>query len=509
MPKWLQRLLAVLLSWWLLALFLEPFAAINPIAHPRALIVYILMMSLIDFLAVLLPRQWPWWLLLGCGTTIGGLWGVLPLKQPFGVSWFTAYLHTFTSATGKFVQAGGVDVPTVLSMTLVITLVAFLLLLTVVVRFYPGAIAIVLSYLVAVHIFNGSELTIQFIQLALVTGLMAMLHLYADHWRPFLLGCVFISGLTLGLAWLSSATPLNDQLANVSIPFRDRLNQRGFYAGIETYINGPGRTGFTENSRVLGGPVYDDPTPVFTATSAKASYYRVAVDAEYTGTGWQAGADQNQRMPLDGATMRDSAATIDYGPATSTTLTFNGGKTYLPLPYGQLTFTGGQPDPTTDFLLNPETRRMQTTDQARFQRLDIQVQPKQISAAQLAAATSSRQKVASRYLQLPRTLPKKFWSEHLPRKSPPRPRPHTKRYWLSKIISSQIRASRIQKPMHAAPRQPGTMWIIFFLIRPSVTVITSPRQWLYYVAVSACQRAGLRDSTLAHCSVVPEIRKDT
>ena len=104
MPKWLQRLLAVLLSWWLLALFLEPFAAINPIAHPRALIVYILMMSLIDFLAVLLPRQWPWWLLLGCGTTIGGLWGVLPLKQPFGVSWFTAYLHTFTSATGKFVR---------------------------------------------------------------------------------------------------------------------------------------------------------------------------------------------------------------------------------------------------------------------------------------------------------------------------------------------------------------------------------------------------------------------
>ncbi len=158
----------------------------------------------------------------------------------------------------------------------------------------------------------------------------------------------------------------------------------------------------------MGGPVYDDPTPVFTATSAKASYYRVAVDAEYTGTGWQAGADQNQSMPLDGATMRDSAATIDYGPATSTALTFNGGKTHLPLPYGQLTFTGGQPDPTTDFLLNPETRRMQTTDQARFQRLDIQVQPKQISAAQLAAATSSRQKVASRYLQLPRTLPKRI-----------------------------------------------------------------------------------------------------
>lgn len=71
--------------------------------------------------------------------------GVLPLKQPFGVSWFTAYLHTFTSATGKFVQAGGVDVPTVLSMTLVITLVAFLLLLTVVVR---SILALLPSFLV-------------------------------------------------------------------------------------------------------------------------------------------------------------------------------------------------------------------------------------------------------------------------------------------------------------------------------------------------------------------------
>lgn len=80
----------------------------------------------------------------------------------------------------------------------------------------------------------------------------------------------------------------------MSIPFRDRLNQRGFYAGIETYINGPGRTGFTENnSRVLDRSMMTH--SVFTATSAKASYYRVAVDAEYTtGTGWQAGAEQTR-----------------------------------------------------------------------------------------------------------------------------------------------------------------------------------------------------------------------
>lgn len=407
MSKWLQRLIMVLLTWWLLFLFLQPFADINPIGHPRALVVYVIGISLILYVATFWPRWWPLWGVMTVAAMIGGLWAIVPLKQPFSLSWFTAYLQTFSAATSKFLRVGGVDVPTVLSMTLIITLVAFLLLLTVVVRFYPGAIAIVLSYLLAVHIFNGNDLTAQFIQLAVLTGLMAMLHLYGNHWWPLLIGCTLISGVTLGLAWLSSATPLNEQLANMSVPFRDRLNQRGFYAGIQTYVNGPGRTGYTENSRVLGGPVYDDPTPVFTATSAEASYYRVAVDAAYTGTGWQPGVDQSQTVPLDGAIMRDPNASVDYGPAQSTTLTFNGSKSFLPLPYGQLTFTGGQPDPTTDFLLNAATRRVSTTNQAPFQRLDIQVQAKQITAAQLTAATSSRQQVGSRYLQLPSTLPKR------------------------------------------------------------------------------------------------------
>ena len=59
-------------------------------------------------------------------------------------------------------QVGGVDVPATLSMTLIVALVAFLLLITVVLQLYPGAVAIVLSYLLAVHVFNGSDLTTQF-----------------------------------------------------------------------------------------------------------------------------------------------------------------------------------------------------------------------------------------------------------------------------------------------------------------------------------------------------------
>ncbi|QVI34733.1 transglutaminase [Lacticaseibacillus chiayiensis] len=407
MPKWLQRFIMVLLTWWLLFLFLQPFADINPIGHPRALVVYVIGISLILYVATFWPQWWPFWGIITIAAMIGGLWAIVPLKLPFGLSWLTAYLRTFSAATSKFLRVGGIDVPTVLSMTLIITLVAFLLLLTVVVRFYPGAIAIVLSYLLAVHIFNGNDLTTQFIQLAVLTGLMAMLHLYGNHWWPLLIGCTLISGVTLGLAWLSTSTSLNEQLADISVPFRDRLNQRGFYAGIQTYINGSRRTGYTENSRVLGGPVYDDPTPVFTATSAEASYYRVAVDATYTGTGWQPGVNQSQTVPLDGAIMRDPNASVDYGPAQSTTLIFNGSKSFLPLPYGQLTFTGGQPDPTTDFLLNTATRRVSTINQSRFQRIDIQVQPKQITSAQLTAATSNRQQVGSRYLQLPSTLPKR------------------------------------------------------------------------------------------------------
>lgn len=48
MPKWLQRLLTILLIWWLLALFVQPFSVINPIAHPRELAGYVVIISLIS-----------------------------------------------------------------------------------------------------------------------------------------------------------------------------------------------------------------------------------------------------------------------------------------------------------------------------------------------------------------------------------------------------------------------------------------------------------------------------
>lgn len=143
---------------------------------------------------------------------------------------------------------------------------------------------------------------------------------------------------------------------------------------------------------------------------------------------------------------------------------------------------------------------MQTTDQARFSDW-FRCNQKQISAAQLAAATSSV-KGCVRYLQLPRTLPK--GSEHLPRKSPPRPRPHTKRYTGYPRLSNQIRASRIQN-RHAAPVN-SRLWIIFF---------DSPIGYcdnFSSAMVVLCRSIGLparwaKDSTLAHCSAVPEIRK--
>lgn len=313
MPKWLQRLLTILLTWWLLALFVQPFSVINPIAHPRELAGYVVIISLISYLAALWPRAWPIWLTTAFLSMIVGLWAILPLKQHFGLTWFNTYVQTFNTATRRFLQVGGVDVPATLSMTLIVALVAFLLLITVVLQLYPGAVAIVLSYLLAVHVFNGSDLTTQFFQLAVVTGLLAVLHLYHTRWRAFLIGSLSIVGLTLGLMWLSTSTPLNDWLANISVPARERLNQRGFYASLEAYANGSGRTGFTENSRVLGGPVYDDPTPVFTATSREAHYYRVEVDSFYTGTGWRPSTFQTQAAPLDGAIMRDPSAQVDYG----------------------------------------------------------------------------------------------------------------------------------------------------------------------------------------------------
>ena len=89
MPKWLQRLLTILLTWWLLALFVQPFSVINPIAHPRELAGYVVIISLISYLAALWPRAWPIWLTTAFLSMIVGLWAILPLKQHFGLTWLT------------------------------------------------------------------------------------------------------------------------------------------------------------------------------------------------------------------------------------------------------------------------------------------------------------------------------------------------------------------------------------------------------------------------------------
>lgn len=86
-------------------------------------------------------------------------------------------------------------------------------------------------------------------------------------------------------------------------------------------------------------------------TSREAHYYRVEVDSFYTGTGGRLSTFQTQAAPLDSAIMRNPSARVDYGQAMSVKLVFNGGKTFLPLPYAQLTFTGGKSNPTPIFCL--------------------------------------------------------------------------------------------------------------------------------------------------------------
>ena len=82
--------------------FVQPFSVINPIAHPRELAGYVVIISLISYLAALWPRAWPIWLTTAFLSMIVGLWAILPLKQHFGLTWFNTYVQTFNTATRRF-----------------------------------------------------------------------------------------------------------------------------------------------------------------------------------------------------------------------------------------------------------------------------------------------------------------------------------------------------------------------------------------------------------------------
>jgi len=222
----------VLLSW-LLFLAGEPFVRINHFSQVPLLIGFSVVMMLISSLVAWRPPLW--WLAAGLYglSFLGVLWWLFPGRQ-----WLLNFWGRFQEALTNFLTVGGLTMPLIVSVPLVLLVIIFLSLLVVGLKHYFVPWLVIASYLLAVHIFNQEGLVNAFAQLALVGLLLLGLHALSD--QPLrLVGMAVAGAAMVGLVWgLNVAQPqLNTAMVDQSVGIRNWLNDRGFYQALNDYAH--------------------------------------------------------------------------------------------------------------------------------------------------------------------------------------------------------------------------------------------------------------------------------
>lgn len=361
----------------LAALFINVFSLVNASNATVALYTIVVAMALLAGVSQLLA--WPWRLLAGLLATLGALWWVAPLRQAPGPIWlYRLVLRCYQQILG-FIQSGQMDMANTLSNVLAVLLVVCVVYMVHQPHLPLFAAMLVGSYLAVVHVLNQITLTGQF---CLFAGLVLFAQL-VKHWHrrtmaSFALCCALIGGVYYATL---NGNLTNAQLIQHTLGLRTWLNNQGFFARIDAYVNGPARTGFSENDETLGGPVHDDPTPVLTVRAKTRQYLRVQFKSNYTGSGWD-NTMQGEYYFTENPIVDPYARTQAPGPAQNVTITRAKDFNYLTLPYGQVTIT----DPDVTLHYNPDTGQIMGSDVIK-QSLHMKVVPQQPTAAQLRMAS--------------------------------------------------------------------------------------------------------------------------
>ncbi|MFD1432867.1 transglutaminase domain-containing protein [Lacticaseibacillus yichunensis] len=410
--KTLTKWLAAVFTGWLLLIFLGPYLEINAVSQPRVLYVVGAIDLAMIVWASLRPQRWPVPVLIGAASTIIGLWRLVPLDRGLTLGWAQRYVSVLWSTGYSFFTTGGIDMPTVLSVSLVLLLTIALGLLTIIWRQYLIAALAVFAYLTAVTIFGGTDQRAAYVQLLVAVLLMTLWQhgtLASRNGRivALVLAAVVAGGLPL------LAGTLNDRLTNATVEVRNRLNDAGFFEKLNAYAQRGARTGFTENDETLGGPVYDDTTKVLEVQEDDANYMRVEVKTDYTGRGWN-----NRRLRWNrgdygrslgrnatGLVVEDEAASLTYPTrGTSVIITAESGHEYTPLPYGQLTITDSEPGSWRDLYFDNDSERLLNSGVSR---MEMTQRAKPVTVVGLEAVSEVETIGFSDELAVPSTVPKR------------------------------------------------------------------------------------------------------
>ncbi|KRM72608.1 transglutaminase TgpA family protein [Lacticaseibacillus brantae] len=361
---------------WLLFSAGEPFVRINHFSQVPLLIGFSLAMMAISSLVAWRPRLWWVATTLYLSSFLVILWWLFPGRQ-----WLFNFWGRFQEALTNFLTVGGLTMPLIVSVPLVLLVIIFLSLLVVGLRHYFIPWLVILSYLLAVHIFNQEGLINAFAQLATIGLLLLGLHVFSAQPRR-LVSMAVITSAMVGLVWgINVNQPqINTTLVDDSVGLRNWLNDRGFYQALNDYAHQNMKTGLSADSRNLGGPVYDDNTPVVTVEQKTPHYLRARVLTAYNGKGWNGTANFGSVVP---ASEVISDAQTAYGSPERITITEPSDAPFAVLPYGQVQLTQTTPMPVNRLYYNPNQAQLMASPNRVPTRVTLTSRPKTVTATQL------------------------------------------------------------------------------------------------------------------------------
>lgn len=335
----LKQIITGLLTVSLIGSGISPFVEANQLGTPFWLIIYLIVISGI----ALLNFKWFIELPLQLSCLLFTCHRYFPMNQAFSFSWTKTFLQTVLAYLDPVQRAEFRFLPGNIALVFIGLFMLMLVKLIISYELWMLPFLAVLSYLLILTVFNGTDHFPQIIGL-LVTAFILSGWL-AGEGKPLWLsqgigGVALISCLILAWQLPIWLPQIHQEIQMKSQPFRASFRSHPFYRMIE-FARGNGQsatTGFSENDSILGGSVIPNNEVVFLARQKNAHYWKVENKDRYSGRGWES-SDETREVMNQERLVVDEGHSRYQESGQPIELTLPNPLRYIPKPQGMIAWS--------------------------------------------------------------------------------------------------------------------------------------------------------------------------
>jgi len=413
--KWFHGVVSFII----LAMMTGPFFESNRLTNPNF---FIFLIAIICLIKVVIPKK-----IFRIPLFIGVIWlnfqHYYPIEEWQSFGWGRHFLEELLLETARYSLSTPFYFPQRIALCVLLFLVILLAGLLIDYNNWYIPYMFIVGFLLSLEVYLNRELILEIL---IVTAITFFFSLLRDWGKPKEVktnrafvgkGLVFlIFSLSLAVVFPTVFESSHNSLVSLSTPIRTQLNTLGFYNMIQQQgITVARRTGFSENDRHLGGPIFDNHEVAFTVFQETGHYWRVQTKSIYTGDGWEGSQDGDvhliENLPYE---ISDPFFTQNNTEQpVEATVELEAGVTFIPLPYGQVLLSSradGWQIPAGqiqhDILNNRIIHNQQSNPMTQFQISSIKSEytPEELRNVNFPYNYTEHESQAE-YLQLPSTLP--------------------------------------------------------------------------------------------------------